>query len=163
MQAQKKTSEKTQVREAVLKALYEREFNPTPQAIFNGNDKDEGQSLFSADVKNEPDPFSFFSPDLQKHGQELLEGVKNNQTKIDDLIKTTSQAWTIERMSLIDLNIMRIAVYEMLFSDIPFKVCIDEAVKMAKIYGTEHSSKFVNGNLDAIFKNHNQKEISQND
>lgn len=127
-----KKKENTQAREITLQVLYEREFNKKIQ-----NDKNK-----SATVEKE------------NYVYQLLEGIKKHQKKIDNLIKQTSQSWAMERMSLIDLNIMRIAVYEMLYSipPIPFKVCIDEAVKIAKIYGTENSSKFINGNLDTISK-----------
>ena len=124
-----KIKEKTQAREVVLKTLYELEFNKKHIPLKAMED--------SHDYVNQ-----------------LLEGIKENKKRIDDLIKKTSQSWAMERLSLIDLNIMRIAIYEMLYSNppVPFKVCIDEAVKIAKIYGTEESSKFINGNLDTISK-----------
>ena len=82
----------------------------------------------------------------------LLEGVQKEQGKIDALIKGASRSWKLSRMPLVDLNIMRIAVYEMLCSEepVPFKVCINEAVEMAKLYGTRDSSAFVNGILNAL-------------
>ena len=135
--------EKTQAREAALKLLYEWEFN-TDTVVNRKN-------------------FSSLNEVTQNYMSQLLKGVKENQKKIDGLIEKTSQFWTMKRISLIDLNIMRIAVYEMLYSasPVPFKVCIDEAVEMAKIYGTKDSSKFINGNLDTISKK--VKNIKQDD
>ena len=84
----------------------------------------------------------------------LTEGIKNKKTEIDCLIQNTSQAWKLNRMPLLDLNIMRIAVYEMLYykPKIPTKVCINEALEIAKLYGGADSPKFINGILDPIAK-----------
>ena len=130
-----KQKERSKARELALKILFEQEFNKNLNT----------ESLNPSDI-NET---------AQNYAQSLLKGIKTHQKKIDSLIRETSQFWTMERISLIDLNIMRIAVYEMLYSTppVPFKVCIDEALKMAKTYGTENSSKFINGNLDTISKN----------
>ncbi len=124
-----KKNEKSQAREIALKILYGQEFNKE-----------------KIDLSIKETTYNYVN--------QLLEGIKENQDKIDNLIKNTSQSWTIERISLIDLNIMRMAVYEMLYSSppVPFKVCIDEAIKIAKTYGTEGSAKFINGNLDTISK-----------
>jgi len=135
--------EKTRAREATLKLLYGWEFN-------------KGREI-------NRESFSSLNTEAQNYVNQLLKGVKENQKEIDSLIEKTSQFWTMDRIALIDLNIMRIAIYEMLYSTspVPFKVCIDEAVEMAKIYGTEESSKFINGNLDTISKK--VKNIKQDD
>ena len=82
---------------------------------------------------------------------ELLRGVMRNVNRIDALIKGSASNWRIERIASTDRNILRVAVCEMLFSvDAPDQVVINEAVEIAKRYGTEESSSFVNGVLDAV-------------
>jgi N utilization substance protein B len=80
-----------------------------------------------------------------------VEGVIQYQNEIDQFIKRVSSHWKINRMSRVDRNIIRIAVFELLYcDDIPFKVSINEAVNLGKKYGTEESGAFINGILDSI-------------
>ncbi len=82
---------------------------------------------------------------------QLVEGVMAWQEEIDRLIARSSDNWKISRMSGMDRNIIRVAVYEMLCcSDIPAKVSINEAIDIGKKYGTENSPSFINGVLDSI-------------
>lgn len=84
---------------------------------------------------------------------ELVEGVMINRVEIDEKIKHYAIDWSLERMSPIDRNVLRIAVYEILYcEDIPVGVSINEAVELAKKYSTETSGKFVNGILGKISK-----------
>ncbi|UCG79796.1 MAG: transcription antitermination factor NusB [Desulfobacterales bacterium] len=81
----------------------------------------------------------------------LVEGVKACQGELDRLIERFSDNWKISRMSGMDRNIMRVAVYELLHcDDIPPKVSINEAIDIGKKFGTEHSAAFINGILDSI-------------
>ena len=83
----------------------------------------------------------------------LATGVLDCRTEIDSIIETYSDNWKISRMSGVDRNVMRIAVYELLnCRDIPPKVSINEAIDIGKKYGTEESGAFVNGILDTIRK-----------
>jgi len=80
-----------------------------------------------------------------------VEGVLQHKDEIDQFIERFSNNWKISRMSRVDRNIMRIAVFEILYcDDIPFKVSINEAVDLGKRYGTEESGAFINGILDSI-------------
>lgn len=82
---------------------------------------------------------------------ELLRGTMHHLEHIDALIRESASNWRIERIALTDRNLLRIAVYEMLFSeDAPDQVVINEAVEIAKRYGTEESPPFINGVLDAV-------------
>jgi len=82
---------------------------------------------------------------------ELVKGVTANRAAIDDLLTTKSKNWSLVRMARVDLNILRIAIYELLYcSDIPKNVTINEAIEVAKKFGTEDSPSFVNGILDEI-------------
>lgn len=81
----------------------------------------------------------------------LIQGVVKNKTSIDETIMNHMEDWSIHRIALVEKTIMRIATYEIMFlDDIPPGVSINEAVELAKIYGDEKSSKFVNGVLSKI-------------
>ncbi len=81
----------------------------------------------------------------------LVEGVRKFQHEIDPLVERFSKNWKISRMSRADRNIMRVAVYELLYcDDIPPKVSINEAIDIGKKFGTEDSGAFINGILDSI-------------
>ncbi|MDM8523961.1 transcription antitermination factor NusB [Desulfococcaceae bacterium HSG8] len=82
---------------------------------------------------------------------ELVKGVIPVWSDIDAIIERVSSNWKVSRMSCVDRNIMRIALYEMLFrEDIPTKVSINEAINMGKKFGTEESGAFINGILDSV-------------
>jgi N utilization substance protein B len=81
----------------------------------------------------------------------LVRGVLRSQTELDPLIERFSENWSLGRMSGVDRNVMRIAVYEMVCCrDIPAKVSINEAVDIGKKFGTEESGAFINGIVDSI-------------
>jgi N utilization substance protein B len=81
----------------------------------------------------------------------LVEGVKEFQHEIDALIERFSENWKISRMSRVDRNVLRLAIYELLHChDIPPKVSINEAIDIAKRFGTEDSGAFINGILDSV-------------
>ncbi|MBW2265810.1 MAG: transcription antitermination factor NusB [Deltaproteobacteria bacterium] len=95
---------------------------------------------------------------------ELVDGVMTCQDELDRLIKRFSQNWKISRMPSMDRNIMRVAVYELLYcDDIPAKVSINEAIDIGKKFGTEHSSAFINGILDSINIFFAQQEMSSSE
>ena len=82
---------------------------------------------------------------------ELVNGVMRHRPNIDSIIERFSNNWKLSRMSCVDRNIIRIAVFEMLFCrDIPPKVSINEAIDVGKKYGTDESGAFINGILDSI-------------
>jgi transcription antitermination protein NusB len=82
---------------------------------------------------------------------ELLKGIRQNRDHIDGLIGQCAKNWRLERIAITDRNLMRIGVFEMLFcEDVPDQVAINEAVEIAKRYGSEESPSFINGILDAV-------------
>jgi N utilization substance protein B len=90
-------------------------------------------------------------PDAQKFARELVAAASERTKEIDELITTSSKNWRIDRMSRVDRNILRLGATELLaFRDVPVKVVINEAVELAKRFGTAESSAFVNGVLDRI-------------
>lgn len=84
---------------------------------------------------------------------ELVHGVWSHQRELDALIVRFSKHWKLSRIAKVELTVLRLAVYEILFSpDIPLRVAINEAIELAKRYGDENSRNFINGILDAIAK-----------
>ena len=82
---------------------------------------------------------------------DLVTGVIQNKEKIDRSIKDFAQAWPLEQMPAIDRNILRLAIFEILIDNkVPIKVAINEAVELAKTFGADSSSKFVNGVLGSV-------------
>lgn len=129
---------RSKAREVALHLLYQAE-------IF----KDDFSVLFSRYLESNPQQqevadFSFL----------LLEGVVKNLTVIDQLIKKYVKNWGIDRMAVIDRNILRLACFELIFLkiDVPPKVVINEAIELAKCFGDIDSPRFVNGVLDKIYK-----------
>jgi N utilization substance protein B len=97
----------------------------------------------------------------RKFAADLFTIVLDNQKQIDSEIVGHAEHWDISRLALVDKNIMRIAICELLYiPDIPSRVSINEAIEMAKKYSTLESSSFVNGILNAIFKGH-QAELEK--
>jgi len=83
--------------------------------------------------------------------EELVDGVASHLEELDALIVRYSEHWRLERMGVVDRNLLRLAAYELLYQPgVPPKVIINEAVELAKRYGTEASGAFVNGILDSI-------------
>jgi transcription antitermination protein NusB len=89
--------------------------------------------------------------DLLAFTEELVSGVEKNKDCIDGIIKEHSKNWRIERMTLVDRNILRLAVFELLFrKDIPPKVTLNEAINLGKKFSTRDSGSFINGVLDSV-------------
>lgn len=124
-------------REIVLKTLFARDFSK--------NDAFELLEHVMADEKVD-EPGREFS-------RSLVEGVLSRQKEIDNLIKQYSIEWDLDRMAAVDRNIMRIALFEILFSpNMPEAVAANEAIELAKNFGSDESAKFVNGILGKIIK-----------
>jgi N utilization substance protein B len=115
-----------QAREQVLRALFQRDF------------------LGEIDPEEQPQ---------DEYARAVLEGIEAHQAEIDLLIEERAEGWRLERLHAVDRNILRLAIYELLYrDDVPPEVAIDEAVELAKKYGTERSPAFINGILDHIYK-----------
>lgn len=126
-------------RELALKMLYQLETN------------NEGAEL-ALDRYCETFPYQ---KDVTDYAMLLLSGIKKEKEMIDGFITSASEHWKMDRIAFVDKNVMRIGVYEMLFSrDVPPKVAIDEAIEMGKKYGNGDSGDFINGVLDRILKDY---------
>jgi len=83
--------------------------------------------------------------------RELVSGVLQNKGKIDENIQSFAPAWPIDQLPAVDRNILRLAIFEILFDNkVPVKVAINEAVELAKTFGSDNSAKFVNGVLGSV-------------
>lgn len=96
-----------------------------------------------------------FAPEFDDHGfiKELLDGVLEHQQEIDQTIVKYAPEWPLEAITLVDKNILRLGISELLYSEtVPSKVAINEAIELAKTFGGESSGRFVNGVLGAIYR-----------
>jgi N utilization substance protein B len=118
------------------------------------------QTLFESDVTERP-PGSVLarylqeahlSPDAERFARGLVSGVANNRVEIDGVIERYAPAYPLTDMAPVDRNVLRLAIYEVLFDNrrAPLRVAINEAVEIAKGYGSESSGRFVNGVLGAV-------------
>ena len=132
-------------RECVLQMLY--------QFDVGGNSADDVMQTYWSSNEGGDDVRSFSS--------EILCGIAREIESLDKHIAENSTNWKITRMAAVDKNILRLAVYELFFrEDIPVKVTINEAVEIAKKFGTKDSGAFVNGVLDNIAKGLEKKDVS---
>jgi N utilization substance protein B len=120
------------------------------------------QFLYQLDLHGDDDPSPHAGDFWSRHpvdegtrvfAEGLVCGTKQNQAKADDLIRQYAEHWALERMAVVDRNILRLAVYEMLWGGgVPTKVVINEAIEIAKKFGTADSSRFINGILDRVHR-----------
>ena len=120
------------------------------------------QCLYQLDVQNEADPNrqlpDFWrrhpvDPEVRSFAEQLVRGTKLHQGRIDELIQQYALNWELERMAVVDRNILREGIFELLWvSEVPPKVVINEALEVAKKFSTQESSGFINGILDRVHK-----------
>ncbi|MGD6853559.1 transcription antitermination factor NusB [Bacillus infantis] len=116
------------------------------------------QALFQIDV-SQADPSEAIDHVLEgEEGDDyltlLVTGVLENKEEIDSLIKQYLEKWKLERLATVDRNLLRQGVYELKYSkDVPANVVIDEAIEIAKIFGDDNSSRFINGVLSKVKDN----------
>lgn len=109
---------------------------------FLGVGPDEAIPLFALTSEPPSDP---------EYYRDAVNGVWEHREEVDDLIRQAAENWRLERMALVDRNILRLGAYEICHSDdVPFVVAINEAVDLGKRYGSEESGAFINGILDKI-------------
>jgi transcription antitermination protein NusB len=128
-------SSRRKARITALQALYEIDsVNHDPELAIKG--QLEGKELSEENVE---------------FARELVKGVRDNIEKIDGYIRQFAPSWPVAQLPIIDRNILRLAIYEILIDNkTPVKVAIDEAVELSKIFGSDRSSKFVNGVLGSV-------------
>ena len=124
--------QRREARELLLTALYRCEFLPAAlEELFEETEPEEQLDYIEA----------------------VFNGIRDRQPEIDRMLGEKTIGWKFERLALLDRNILRLGVYELLyFDDVPAEVALDEAVELAKKFGTEQARKFINGILDRIWK-----------
>lgn len=96
--------------------------------------------------------------EVKEYLKDILFGVSENEEKINELIKKNlKENWEIERVSKINLSLLKVAIYEILYKNLPYKVAINEVVELAKKYSDEQGAPFINGVLASIVKDNLQK------
>ena len=94
------------------------------------------------------------APELVEFANSLIAGVRRNRQELDHVLSQTADHWSLERMAATDRNVLRLGAFEILYSDTPDRVAINEAVELAKRFGTRQSAQFVNGILDRLLVGH---------
>ena len=127
--------ERRKSRETALQALYEVDLTGHPS-----------DSVVSKILEDCP-----LSIESASFARDLVSGVIQNREKLDAYIKQYASAWPLDQMAFVDRNILRLAIYELLLDNkVPVKVAINEAVELAKSFGTDSSPRFINGVLSSI-------------
>ncbi len=131
-------SRRSRAREIVLQVLYQNELNPEQPDLVRTRFV---QARLRHDTK------------LVAFAQSLIEGVRSNREQLDQALEKTARNWRLSRMAATDRNVLRLGAFELLFTDTPGRVVINEAIDLARRYGSDNSAAFVNGVLDRVLKN----------
>ncbi len=137
-------------RSLVLQSLYEWDFNPDGKKPG----KNEGRADIAPIIARNQKEFGEGQTD-EHFAENLARGVLAKQSELDTIIAKAAPDWPLDKISVMDRNILRIGLYELLFSDraeVPAKVAINEAIELAKGYGGDTSGRFINGVLGAVYK-----------
>jgi N utilization substance protein B len=127
-------SRRSRARKVALQVLYQDDLNPSPDPV-------NAQPFLEARLR---------SDELVAFAASIIEGVRGNRTELDRMIENTADNWSLTRMAATDRNVLRLGAYEILQTDTPNRVAINEAVELAKRFGTAQSAQFVNGILDRL-------------
>ena len=134
-------------RSVVLQTLFEHDFDPGSLAGIDRKTVQSALGVNAAEFASGISDSSFMKA--------LLDGVLDKQNDIDTIIEKAAPDWPLDKISLVDRNVLRIGLYELLFADrkqVPAKVAINEAIELAKTFGGESSGRFVNGVLGSVYK-----------
>lgn len=135
-------------REVGFKSIYQIAYGQDIESAIVKKDDEKNIALVDLD-----DEMLTLDTRERKFAKDLAEGVNNNISKIDEIILSKLTKWTIDRIFRVDLAILRVAVYELLFAKkAPYKVVANEAIELCKKYGSDESSNFVNGVLREVIK-----------
>lgn len=127
---------RSRAREVALQALFQEDLNPR-------DSRDQVMPLLENRLKE---------LDLREFAISLVLGVLRNREELDELIASKADNWSVSRMATTDRNVIRLGAYEIRYTDTPPRVAIDEAVELAKRFGSANSSQFVNGILDKLIE-----------
>jgi N utilization substance protein B len=132
---------RSRAREVALQVLYQDDLNPTHHAA-------DDERFVKARLQ---------APELIEFAGSLVAGVRRNRNELDELLAQTADHWSLERMAATDRNVLRLGAYEILYADTPGRVAINEAVELAKRFGSRQSAQFVNGILDRLLVGHEKQ------
>jgi N utilization substance protein B len=127
-------SRRSRAREVALQVLYQDDLNPA-------DDRDPAGEFLAARLRY---------PELIEFARTLVAGVRRHRNELDVLLEATADNWSLSRMAATDRNVLRLGAFEILHFDTPERVAINEAVELAKRYGSRQSAQFVNGILDRL-------------
>lgn len=125
-------SRRSRAREVALQILFEDDVNPRATVA-------DMKGFVSGRLRN---------PELEEFCMSLILGVRRNQQELDELLTRTADNWSLARMAATDRNVLRLGAYEILYTETPDRAAINEAVELAKRFGSAQSAQFVNGILD---------------
>jgi N utilization substance protein B len=134
-------AKRSKAREVALQVLYQDDLNP-------GDQPADRAPFLRSRLRGE---------DLVGFAQSLIDGVRRNRAELDALLVKTAENWSLERMAATDRNLLRLGAYEILYTQTPGAVAINEAVELAKRFGTAQSAHFVNGILDKFIEGHRKE------
>jgi N utilization substance protein B len=141
-------SRRSRAREVVLQVLFEDDLNPSHS--LTASDRFLEQRLNR-------------DPVLVEFATALLAGVRRHRQELDQLLADRAQNWSLRRMAVTDRNVLRLGAYEILFTDVPARAAINEAVDLARRFGTRQSGNFVNGILDRFLKEAEQQPAADSE
>ena len=134
---------RSRAREVVLQLLYQDDLQPqrelAPDVTFLGQRLHQDEALI-------------------EFATSLLNGVRRNRPELDSTLEELAENWSLNRMAVTDRNVLRIGAFEILYSDTPGRVAINEAVELAKRFGAKQSAQFVNGLLDKLLPNEEKSD-----
>jgi len=136
-------SRRRRAREVVLQALYADDLNPARNLA-------EADRFLAHRLNNNEALVAF--------ARSLLGGVRRNRAELDESLAARADNWSLARMAVTDRNILRLGAFEILYTETPNRVAINEAVELAKRYGARQSSQFVNGILDRLLHDRGDSE-----
>lgn len=132
---------RSRAREVALQALFQEDLNPR-------DSRDQLAPFVEARLAED---------DLREFATSLVMGVMRNQTELDELLESKADHWSLSRMAATDRNVLRLGAFEIRYADTPDRVAINEAVELAKRFGSKQSSQFVNGILDKLLPHKKSK------
>jgi N utilization substance protein B len=140
---------RSKARDYAFKLLYSLQINKSTDELEDQlNIFEESENIVDAETK--------------KYISDVINGISQNSEGItNEIKKNIKQDWTIDRISKIDLALLKLGIYEMLYSKLPYKVVVNEVVELAKRYGDDNSKAFVNGVLASIIKENNLNNEEQ--
>jgi len=127
-------SRRSRAREVALQMLFEDDVNPRASV-------EQTKEFLAARLR---------APDLEEFCLSLIQGVRRNQGELDALLAQSADNWSIDRMAATDRNVLRLGAYEIIYAETPDRAAINEAVELAKRFGSANSAPFVNGILDRV-------------